>query len=401
VNRHFWRHLPPKTDTASHGPTWRALLLLAIVVALASAALVAYRVEHFRFLDSPDAMRYASVAREFWRGNGFAWRQYWPSELAGAGYDPDKTSPQFLHPLIIAGLFSLLGERDLAVVVASMIPASISAGLLFLLARRWFDDRVAFVAAIVFALSEQALDYGTSGLTEPLFAVLLLGCLHLITLSEMGRPRLLWLCLAGATLGLSHAARPVGLYYVAAFVAYLLVVGRQRIRSVAGFLAGFALLVVLVAYVGTGSLLPVSDPAIGLLTGVGDFSGTYDVLRTVNTVNPLAYLLAHPAYYQAKLASSLTYYAANLPLAIAGGSFLVGALFLVSLFVRQRTPLLGRMRMLLLLLIGAQLTVNVLLWPTDRYFVPFVPLVAVFAVAFLWQIVDTMNAPTGTECEAA
>jgi 4-amino-4-deoxy-L-arabinose transferase-like glycosyltransferase len=372
---------------------WLPALLLVLVVVASSAAMYVHWTQNFRFLDTPDAMRYAAVAREVVRGNGYAWRQYLPYELGVDGYSAGKTLPQFLHPLVMSLLFGAFGVSSEVVSLSSMIPTVVAVALLFVLAWRLFDVRVAFVSATLFALSEQTLDYSISGLTEPLFTVLFLICLLLVVAAESSRLRLVLLAAAGAVLGLSHAARPVGFYYVAAFVVYLLLRRRHRVAGAGIFVVGFAVLLVLTAYIGTGSLLPVGDPVYGLLTGVGDFPNVYDWIRSLNPPDPWSYILGHPQYFIAKVAASLRYYASEILQVLAGGSLVLGALFLISLFTKEHKAEVSGVRLLLLLLVAAQLAVNVLLWRTDRYFVPFLPLVIAFAVAFLFRLVDSMARP--------
>ncbi|MGB9593564.1 MAG: hypothetical protein ACPL7R_05455, partial [Anaerolineae bacterium] len=66
---------------------WEVWLLAGIVALVAALALYAYGTRAFTRISSPDAMRYASVARAYLRGEGFAWRQYLPYELATEGYN--------------------------------------------------------------------------------------------------------------------------------------------------------------------------------------------------------------------------------------------------------------------------------------------------------------------------
>jgi hypothetical protein len=40
---------------------------------------------------------------------------------------------------------------------------------------------------------------------------------------------------------------------------------------------------------------------------------------------------------------------------------------------------------------AAQFGVNLLLWPTDRYFFPFLPFVILFASDYIWRIVDSLR----------
>lgn len=369
--------------------------LLAIIVALISAlALYAYSARAFTRISSPDAMRYASVARAYLRGEGFAWRQYLPYELATEGYNPDKRYPHFLHPLVIAGATLLFGENDAAVALASALPTALAALLVFALGRRWFDVRVGLVVAASFALSADTLYYGLSGLTEPLFTLVLLVTVACFVrgLRQGGWAAAAWMAAAGAMLGLGQAVRPVGVLYAVPFAVVALVAKGRRWQRAGAFLVGFAALFALTTWVSSGRFLPVGDPSYGLLTGVGAFKETYDFHRSLAVPpDPWAYVFAHWADFWGKVQASAHHYVKDILTVLGGGSAVAGALFVASWLVRYRDDALNQVRLLVLLLMAAQLGVNLLLWPTDRYFYPFLPLVMLFVGDYLWRIVDTLR----------
>lgn len=373
---------------------WPFWVLLAVVVLVAAGALYAYGARTFTRISSPDAMRYASVARAFLQGDGFAWRQYLPYELVTEGYNPDKQYPHFLHPLVIAGAMRLFGEQDIAVALASALPTMLAAVFLFLLGCAWFDLRVGLVAALAFALGADTLYYGLSGLTEPLFTALLLLSVFCFAqgLRKGTRAPVVWIALAGATLGLGQAVRPVGALYFAPCIIVLLAVRERRWANTAAFAAAFVLLFSLTTWVGAGRFLPVGDPSYGLLTGIGEFKQKYDFHRMLALPpDPWAYALSHWADFSGKVLSSAHHYVKELLPVLGSGSAAIGALFIASWLVRYREPALGKVRALILLLMAAQFGVNLLLWPTDRYFFPFLPFVILFASDYIWRIVDSLR----------
>ena len=373
---------------------WELDLLALIVAVVSAVALYAYGARVFTRISSPDAMRYASVARAYLRGEGFAWRQYLPYELATEGYNPAKRYPHFLHPLVIAAAMGLLGESDGAVALASALPTVLTTALVFALGRRWFDARVGLVAALAFALGKDTLYYGLSGLTEPLFTGVVLVCIFcfVVGLRRAGWAAVGWMATAGAILGMGQAVRPVGVLYALPFTVVALAAKRARWRRAGAFVAGFAALFALTTWVGAGRFLPVGDPSYGLLTGVGDFKETYDFHRMLALpASPWAYVFSHWGDFWGKVQASAHHYVQDILLVLGGGSAIVGALFVASWLVRYRDEALNKVRLLVLLLMAAQLGVNLLLWPTDRYFYPFLPLVILFASDYLWRIVDTLR----------
>jgi 4-amino-4-deoxy-L-arabinose transferase-like glycosyltransferase len=315
--------------------------------------------------------------------------------LVTEGYNPDKQYPHFLHPLVIAGAMRLFGEQDIAVALASALPTVLAAVFLFLLGCAWFDMRAGLVAALAFALGADTLYYGLSGLTEPLFTVLLMLSVFCFAqgLRRGMRTPVAWIAASGAILGLGQAVRPVGALYFAPYLIVLLAVRDRRWANVATFAAAFALLFSLTTWVGAGRFLPVGDPSYGLLTGIGEFKQKYDFHRMlVLPPNPWAYALSHWADFSGKMLASAHHYVREFLPVLGSGSAVIGALFVASWLVRYQEPALGKARALVLLLMAAQLGVNLLLWPTDRYFFPFLPLVILFASDYIWRIVDSLRA---------
>lgn len=379
---------------------WAFWLLLALVVVIASASLYIYGTRTFTRIEYPDAMRYASVARAFLRGEGFAWKQYIPYELATEGYNPDKRYPHFLYPMLIAGSMSLFGVRDLSVALASALPTVLATVLVFVMGYLWFDLRVALVAALSYALAEQTLFVGLSGLTEPLFTALFVLSVLCFAQGLRRGSRLSLLCMvgAGALLGLEQAVRPVGVYYMLPYLVILFTAQERRWQKLALFVAAFGLFFSLTTWIGAGRFLPVGDPSYGLLTGIGDFKEKYDFHRMLAVPpNPRAYALTHMSELMGKVLASAYHYVQEALPGLGGGNAVIGALFVASWLVRYRDESLGKIRALLLLLMAVQLGVNLLLWPTDRYFFPFVPLIVLFASDYLWRLVDTLRGLAGQQ----
>ena len=375
---------------------WAFWLLLIIVIVVAATALYAYGSRTFTRIAYPDAMRYASVARAFLRGEGFAWKQYIPYELPTEGYNPDKRYPHFLHPMLIAGAMRVFGDRDLSVAIASALPTVLAAVLVFLMGYFWFDLRVALVAALAFILSEQTLYIGLSGLTEPLFTALFILSVFCFAqgLRKGARAPLIWIACAGAILGLEQAVRPVGVYYALPYLVIVLVTRERRWRGIAAFSGAFFLLFSLTTLVGEGRFLPVGDPSYGLLTGIGEYKEKYDFHRSLALpASPWAYALSRVPELIGKMLASAHHYVTEALPGLGGGNAAIGALFVASWLVRYPDAALGKVRALLLMLLAVQVGVNLLLWPTDRYFVPFIPLIILFASDYIWRIVDTLRAP--------
>ena len=85
-----------------------------------------------------------------------------------------------LHPLILAGLFSITGSVDILIPrMVSLVSGSLAVVFLFVLARRHFGASVAVAAALFAALNPVGMFSDASGMQEPLGIMLLLGGLLL------------------------------------------------------------------------------------------------------------------------------------------------------------------------------------------------------------------------------
>ena len=85
-----------------------------------------------------------------------------------------------LHPLILAGLFSITGSVDILIPrMLSLVSGSLAVVFLFILARRYFGTQVAVAAALLAALNPVGIFSDASGMQEPLGIMLLLGGLLL------------------------------------------------------------------------------------------------------------------------------------------------------------------------------------------------------------------------------
>ena len=85
-----------------------------------------------------------------------------------------------LHPLILAGLFSITGSVDILIPrMVSLVSGSLAVVFLFVLARRYFGTQVAVAAALLAALNPVGIFSDASGMQEPLGIMLLLGGLLL------------------------------------------------------------------------------------------------------------------------------------------------------------------------------------------------------------------------------
>jgi 4-amino-4-deoxy-L-arabinose transferase-like glycosyltransferase len=167
-----------------------------------------------------DERHYAQIAASLADGNGFAW---------GPG-QPTSIRPP-LYPAFIATLWTITGTRALLPVrIAQALIALGSIVLVYMIARRTFDDKTALIAAAVFAFYPSLLFSGVLILTETLFLFLLLLTIHacLTTIETRSRTSAF---AVGLWLGLAALTRSIVWPFVLVLVPFVWLALDARIRE--------------------------------------------------------------------------------------------------------------------------------------------------------------------------
>lgn len=223
------------------------LLSLAVRVAVVLAVPLAPPTE--------DAARYDMAARRLLAGRGFAY----PLEPGTPAPAEGETFQRFLgtrenaftmpgYAYLLAGLMRVTGDgegRWLVARLANCLLTTLSLLLLFLIARRLADDRVALITLVGAACFPPFVWVVTYLLTEPLFVFLLLACV-LATLVALEKDHWPYFAVAGALLGLTTLVRPTGLVWVPFVAAWMLLSRKYRFRRFLGMAAVTALALCLV-----------------------------------------------------------------------------------------------------------------------------------------------------------
>jgi hypothetical protein len=200
-----------------------ALLLIPFSAAVAAVFLI-YNFAVYRGLADAQSMDNAQLAREISRGDGFTTkfiRPYALGQLSGkiAAGSPDAAvtpklfprdkfpigTPRLLpdtynapgYPMLLAGWFALLrpdfGMTPAAISAAHMYPGDrvipwlnqifllLTAGLVFLMGRRLFDLRVAWMALIGYLVSDLVWQYSITGLSTSFLMFLVTTALLIAT----------------------------------------------------------------------------------------------------------------------------------------------------------------------------------------------------------------------------
>lgn len=176
-------------------------------------------VRSMRFIGHADYADNAVVARNLLAGRGFTvdyvtqFYRFYP----GISH-PQETWP-LLQPVLIAPFFRLLGDSPMAAKLPNLLLQLGLALALYLLASRWMDRRVGLVAVLLTLLNPftfRLIIFPTSDLAFTLFALLTLGQFFRACERERGgEMRLGSYVWAGVWAGLMMLAKPNGALFVA------------------------------------------------------------------------------------------------------------------------------------------------------------------------------------------
>jgi Tfp pilus assembly protein PilF/glycosyltransferase involved in cell wall biosynthesis len=144
----------------------------------------------------------------------------WATAIAnGVQFINDAYFRAPLYPLFLGFVYKVFGVDLVAARVVQAMSGSASCGLLYLIARRLFNERIARISGLVMALYPLVIYFdGELLIANLLIFLLLLGFLLLLRSTTTGRQ---WY-LPGLTFGLAAIARPNVLAFVAVLAIWLL-----------------------------------------------------------------------------------------------------------------------------------------------------------------------------------
>jgi Dolichyl-phosphate-mannose-protein mannosyltransferase len=387
----------------------------------------------YQSFSSEEAMETAQLARNLSRGRGYTTqsirplsiyllrRQAPPGQAAGvlSRPVPDLSTPP-VYPVLLAGLMAVLPFDFVAtqywefaperwIAVFNQVLFFVAVVLLFRIARRMFDARVAWLSSAIFAGSSLYWRFTVSGLsTIWLLAVFLGAVLALVRLQERGQtaragfgPVVLAAC-SGLLIGvggLSRYAFGLMIIPVVLFIGWVAPRGQARLCCT---VAGAAFLIVMGPWVArnivvSGNCFGTADYAVLQQTPPfreDALERSFDPEGSFRRVGPLDVV-------DKMVINAREMWRTDLPR--LGGNW-VSAFFLVGLFIPFRNRALGRMRIFLLcsmaLLFVAQaagqthLTSDSPEINSENLLALLVPLVFVYGVVFFYTLLDQLNLVT-------
>lgn len=410
----------------------RAFLVVCAVVALA----LVYDLSAFRNLWTQEGMDNAQLARNIAEGRGYTTDFIRPLSLhlisTHAGETPttnrvalpenhpDISNAPF-YPAVLAGVMKILPfpEADLSrlqsfsihvpdlwLAVFNQLLFGIAALMLFRLARKLFDEPVAWASTIVFLLTEILWRFTISGLSTILLLIIFLALLSNVAAIERlasdlapSKSKLIGI---SVLTGLLAGAAGMTRYSLCCLIIPVLIVflsspSPHRVVMALCAVAGFSL--VLAPWIVRNiqiSGTPFGTAGFAIMETTSPFPENH-LQRSVHPV----FSAVQTSDYWRKLTSNLRDMASNELLKL-GGSW-ISILFFAGLLVPFRNPVLGRVRLFTLLSL-AVLTLAEALGRTtlsteapevnsENLLIIVSPAVFVFGAAFFMTLRDQINLP--------
>jgi hypothetical protein len=373
----------------------------AIALAVACVLLTAgFARAQWQGLYLMDALDSAQVAREISDGHGFTTRFVRPVSLQFQDrltLQPDLYQEP-IYPLALALFFGVLPQTDRTVAIAGIAFHLLTLLMIFLLARRLFDQRVAALAVLAYAANSVVLGFVISGLHVTLSVLLLTAVLYVslpaARSEQQGAARTAGVgasAAAGALFGLAYLTDYSLLPLLLPLAVFIALTRSPRWRHVGVLLGAFAL-VGLPWFVR--NWVVAGKPFLTVKTyWLAAFTDTYpglSIFRDARPVpaGPLAFALGHPAEVARKWLLGLGALYSSVPM--TAGLYLV-PFFLAGLLA----PIDGRSARLLrqsVVFMAALLLATVPLHnPQAHFFLPLIPAITIFAAASFWQLVSAQE----------
>lgn len=214
------------------------------VIAIAVLAIVASGVFGVLFsypISGPDSVQYDIIAQNLAAGRGF-------SLSTTAPFVPTMFREP-VYPFFLAAIYRIFGHHIQAVLFIQMIIHSLTAILVYLLAKEAFSDRVALYSAVVVAVFPTLANLSACILSETLFTLMLCCAVYVFHLGLKTEKPLLYF-LAGLLCGMLSLTKAVALFLPLFLIAAALcvTVAKRRLNAklifnILSFIMAFILLI--------------------------------------------------------------------------------------------------------------------------------------------------------------
>ena len=345
------------------------LLLLTVIVWFGFYA------THTKGITGSDDREYVSIARNIVDGKGIVKDSIIPLEI---NFFKKLPIPEFMHPpgypLIIAGFFKVFGVSDFIALLPSYLSYFILILLCFYFVKKYVNTKTAIVAAIILIFNKEILDYSCIALSEEVYtAVFFFFFILAIRAKSLGA-----IFFAGIILGVSHLIREnIYSFFIPMLFFLYFYPDLPRWKKMGLFTIG---LLIPISFIIIKNYLTIGEPFFSYgkfaLMAYSDKYPWLNIYRDIQNPSLMEFLLTEPSQFLLKYLKNLMN---SFEQIMRFSNPYLLAFFLLEMFNWKISPEQKKIKMLFLLLLISQILFISLFTIIDRYFVPFLPLMILFA----------------------
>ena len=348
-----------------------------IILILLSAVVIWYGfyATHTREVAGSDDREYASIARNIVNGKGIVRNLAYPVDI---NFFDKLPIPEFMHPpgypLILAGFFKLFGISDFAALLPSHLSYFILVLLIFFFTKRFLEIKTATTAAVILIFNKEILDASIVALSEAAYTLLFFLFLILFVKAKSLKA----LFVSAILFGLSHLIRE-NLYplLIPLFVYLYFYPDLPRWKKMIFFVAGILIPIIpnmVRNYLEAGS--PFFSYGKFALMAFTQKYPWLNIYRDIQNPSLFEFLIGEPSQFILKYLDNLV--SAIGQILTVSNPYLL-AFFMVEMFYWKIDPEWKRIKILFLFLLISQMLFIPLFTFTQRFFLPFLPMMIVFA----------------------
>ena len=357
-------------------PSWMSFeLLLVLLLLLAGIVWFGFYAAHTKEISGSDDREYASIARNIVNGKGIVRNFIYPVDI---NFFAKLPVPEFMHPpgypLILAGFFKLFGMSDFVALLPSYLSYFVLLVLLLYFVKRYLDIKTAIIVSVILIFNREILDASLVALSEAVYTL----AFFLFFVLLVNAKSLRSVFIAGLLLGVSHLIRENIYPFLIPVLVYLYFYpDLTRWKKMTFFIIG--LLIPLTPNI-LRSLIDTGSPffSYGKFTLMA-YTAKYpwlNIYRDIQNPSLLEFLTSDPGQFFLKYASNVVN---ALEQFVSVSNPYVLIFFILGMFHWHTSPEWRRIKLLFLFLIVLQIFFVALFTFTPRFFIPFLPVMIVFA----------------------
>jgi 4-amino-4-deoxy-L-arabinose transferase-like glycosyltransferase len=357
-------------------PSWISFrLLILLLLLLAVIVWYGFYATHTKEVAGSDDREYTSIARNIVNGKGIVRNFIYPLDI---NFFEKLPIPEFVHPpvhpLILAGFFKLIGISDFSALLPSYLSYFILILLFFFFVKRYLEVKTAVIATVVLIFNREILEMSLVALSEGVYTLLFFIFFSLFVKANSLKA----IFISGILLGISHLIREnIYPFLIPLFVYLYFFPNLTRWKKMTFFVIGILIPLIpniLRSFFDTGSLF-FSYGKFTLMAYTAKYPWL-NIYRDIQNPSLLEFLIDQPGQFFLKYVSNLVN---TLEQFIPVSNPYLLAFFIVEMFHWKISPEWKRIKMLFLFLIISQVLFIALFTFTPRFFIPFLPVMIVFA----------------------